>query len=594
MSTDRTESPSSAVPEVDADSRLVTAAHVEDAEESSGPAAIDATAPTRELDQLDQGNRPAIPTTVGPFAIERLLGSGGMGAVYLGRAEDGKPVAVKVLPSTLSAEPGLVERFNREIDALGRLNSPNIVRLVGRGSEELPTGGSYPFYAMEFVDGETLVDRIHEQGRLPWLEVVAIGVQVCRALKAAHNAGIIHRDLKPSNLLLTEDGDGGTLVKLTDFGVAQMFASSRLTATGGMVGTAEYMSPEQAAGRRVTKQSDLYSLGAVLYVAAVGRPPFTGGNAIDIAQKHRAGLFDSPKRVVPELPRWLDEVISHCLQKAPEDRPADAYVLQRRLSEIPKKVELSQSEDTREAPIVRSPQSDDPADAIGGTIVAQLVRDEIERQNESGSVGRALDNTFVLVGLLTSILMIVFWALFLRTPNATSELEQIRTLLVKDDPESWAAAARRLDRLPSATVAAFRQTDERFSTRLALSQVQRRAMRSGRTATNALPEQVRLIDEAVALAEQNKTREAIERLEALQLLIDPETDAAVATVLEAQLERLAQSRAPEQEREFIRKELREIVRLRGEDEPEAAEERLRALKVLYPNNPAIDGIGAAP
>src|SRR5690606_16400751 len=124
----------------------------------------------------------------------------------------------------------------------------------------------------------TLTARLKRERRIPWREVVDIGTQVCRALKVAHNTGIVHRDLKPSNLLIDRNG----VVKLTDFGIAQVFASSKLTATGGILGTAEYMSPEQATGSRATRQSDIYSLGAVMYVMLTGRPPFTGKTTLDI------------------------------------------------------------------------------------------------------------------------------------------------------------------------------------------------------------------------------------------------------------------------------------------------------------------------
>src|SRR5690606_36436476 len=141
--------------------------------------------------------------------------------------------------------------------------------------------GDLSYYAMEYIDGVTLMDRLKEQKRIPWQEVVDIGVQICRALKAAHNAGIIHRDLKPSNLLITRDGQ----VKLTDFGVAQVLASGKLTVTGGVIGTSEYVSPEQASGKRAEKRSDIYSLGAVMYVMLTWRPPFTGKTSFHAARQ---------------------------------------------------------------------------------------------------------------------------------------------------------------------------------------------------------------------------------------------------------------------------------------------------------------------
>ncbi|HAB14329.1 MAG TPA: serine/threonine protein kinase, partial [Planctomycetaceae bacterium] len=234
-------------------------------------------------------------------------------------------------------EPGLVERFRREIDSLQKLSNPHIVRFLDSGEHE----GTY-FYAMELVEGETLTERLNRVKRLGWETVIEMSVQVCRALKAAHDAGIIHRDLKPGNLMLSNDD----LVKLTDFGVAQIFAAGKLTATGGIVGTAEYMSPEQAQGRKAHRSSDLYSLGAVMYCMLTGRPPFSGRSTVEIIQQHRYGQFDPPRSIVPEIPRWLDEVVCRLLSKDPDERYPDAYVLGLRLQEIPRKMALSEGEAT--------------------------------------------------------------------------------------------------------------------------------------------------------------------------------------------------------------------------------------------------------
>jgi serine/threonine-protein kinase len=136
------------------------------------------------------------------------------------------------------------------------------------------------YYAMEFVDGETLSALLKRVKRIEWQEVIGFSVQICSALKAAHDAGIIHRDLKPSNLVITADG----VVKLMDFGVAQLFAGTKLTVTGGIIGTVEYMSPEQAQGQRITKKSDLYALGAVMYAMLAGRPPFTRKTSIEVVR----------------------------------------------------------------------------------------------------------------------------------------------------------------------------------------------------------------------------------------------------------------------------------------------------------------------
>ena len=278
--------------------------------------------------------------TIGPYAIETELGAGGMGTVYRAvHVETSESVAVKVLSAPMAREPGLVERFRREIESLQKLTNPHIVRFLDSGEHE----GTY-YYAMELVEGETLTARLGRVKRLGWESVIEMSVQVCRALKAAHDAGIIHRDLKPGNLMLTADD----VVKLTDFGVAQIFAAGKLTATGGIVGTAEYMSPEQAEGRKAHPSSDLYSLGAVMYCMLTGRPPFVGRSAVEIIQKQRYGQFDPPRSIVPEIPRWLDDVVCRLMSKDPDDRFPNAYVLGLRLQEIPRKVALSQGEEQGE------------------------------------------------------------------------------------------------------------------------------------------------------------------------------------------------------------------------------------------------------
>ncbi|TXT23747.1 MAG: serine/threonine protein kinase bacterial [Planctomycetota bacterium] len=266
---------------------------------------------------------------IGPWEIGKKLGAGGMGTVYLGtHNETGKQAAVKVLPASLAREEGFVERFKREIASMEQLKSPHIVEFYESGND-----GDIYFYAMEYVDGETLTSRLKRDKRIPWQEVIDLCLQICRALKAAHNSGIIHRDLKPSNLMLASDGT----VKLTDFGVAQVFASQKLTVTGGIVGTAEYMSPEQAKGQRATKKSDLYSLGAVMYVMLTGRPPFSGKTSLDVIHKHQFATFDRPGLYATDMPRQLEEVVCKLLEKDPDNRYPDSYVLSLRLAEVQKR-----------------------------------------------------------------------------------------------------------------------------------------------------------------------------------------------------------------------------------------------------------------
>ncbi len=351
----------------------------------------------------DQASAPIQPERVGPYVIESKIGAGGMGTVYHGRhADTGDEAAVKVLPASLAREEGFVARFFREIEALKKLVDPHVVRLYESGVD----GETY-YYAMEYVDGETLTARLRREKRIPWRETIEIAIEICAALKAAHDAGVVHRDLKPSNLLLARDG----AVKLTDFGVAQIFAENRLTVTGGIIGTAEYMSPEQAQGKRATKKSDLYSLGAVMYVMLTGRPPFRGKTTLDVIQQQRYGQFDRPRRMVPEIPSWLDDIVVQLLEKDPEKRFADAYVLMRRLQEVLRKVDLSEGDDETRASGARGGTG---ATVVGGsavaggpgagTIMRDLVRAELEQAGRKTPFGKLLNSTWFLVILLLLVI----------------------------------------------------------------------------------------------------------------------------------------------------------------------------------------------
>lgn len=343
------------------------------------------------------------PVRIGHYLIDRKIGSGGMGNVYLARHEEtGEVVAVKELPASMAREEGFVHRFSREIEAMQKLNCPNIVKLIESGSDD----GTY-FYSMEYIDGETLTSRLRRERKIPWEQAVELARQICMGLKHAHDAGVVHRDLKPSNLMLTKDGT----VKIADFGVAQVFAADRLTLTGGVIGTAEFMSPEQVTGSRADKRSDLYSLGAVLYTMIVGQPPFLGATASDIMQKQRFGRFDPPKSYVPEIPGWLNDLICQLLEKEPDKRPRDAFVTARRLADVSKKIVL------HESAIHVGPSDETRADSgdagphVGATFVRDLLRVEATREEPTTLVAKAMNNTWVLLAMLLLIVVGAGWLL---------------------------------------------------------------------------------------------------------------------------------------------------------------------------------------
>jgi serine/threonine-protein kinase len=382
-----------------------------------------------------------MPTRVGPYLIEKRLGSGGMGTVYLGtHVETHKQAAVKVLPASLAREEGFVARFTREIVAMQKLKNPHIVEFYESGVDVEETY----YYAMEYVDGVTLTQILRDKKKIPWKETIDFAVQMCVALKSAHDTGIVHRDLKPSNLMINKDG----VVKLTDFGVAQVFAATKLTVTGGIIGTAEYMSPEQAQGKRVTRKSDIYALGAVLYVMVTGRPPYSGGTTIEILRKHQFGQYDAPRLYSPDIPLWLEDVISTCLQKDPEKRYPDAYVLSLRLKEIPKKVELSRQEETLNLGSAPNPHlgntmisasADEDPNAVGGTLMRDLVRAEIVHEQNRYRYFQIFDNVYVLLVILgLSLALIYFWVQNL-TPSSERQLAEGKRLFSKGE-DYWLSA----------------------------------------------------------------------------------------------------------------------------------------------------------
>ncbi len=259
-----------------------------------------------------------------------------MGRVYCAEDPDsGQTVAIKVLTQAVGQDDSFVRRFRREAEVLRRLKHPNIVQLLDAGEHD-----GHPYLVLEYIEGTQLSELIRRVGRVPWRQAVEWCVEICDALAHAHQAGVVHRDIKPANVLITLDGH----VKLTDFGIAQRLDGTRLTTTGSILGTVEYMSPEQAEGKRVDARSDLYSLGALLYHMLTGRPPFTGSSYVEVLKRLR---FDQPERVqqiAKDVPIWLDDLVDALLQKQRERRPATATEVKQRLLAVLEKVRYRDTE----------------------------------------------------------------------------------------------------------------------------------------------------------------------------------------------------------------------------------------------------------
>ena len=248
----------------------------------------------------------------GRYRIERKLGTGGMADVYLAEDQElGRRVAIKILNDRHAADDQFVERFRREAKNAAGLSHPNIVSVYDRGTAE----GTY-YIAMEYLDGRSLKELIVSRGPAPVKTAVEYARQILAAVGFAHRHGIVHRDIKPHNVLVA--GDEGR-VKVTDFGIARSGAS-QMTEVGSIIGTAQYLSPEQARGSPVDQTSDLYSVGVVLYELLTGQVPFTGETPLEIAMKHLSEVPKPPSELRPEVPHDLDLVVLRALAKDPADR----------------------------------------------------------------------------------------------------------------------------------------------------------------------------------------------------------------------------------------------------------------------------------
>src|ERR671931_1427205 len=240
----------------------------------------------------------------GRYRILRKLGSGGMANVYLAEDQElGRRVAIKILNDRHANDDQFVERFRREAKNAAGLSHPNIVSIYDRGEAE----GTY-YIAMEYLEGRTLKELIVTKGPTPIPVAIDYTRQMLGALGYAHRHGIVHRDIKPHNVVVAPDGR----LKVTDFGIARS-GSSQMTEAGSIIGTAQYLSPEQARGAPVSPSSDLYSVGIVLYEMLTGAVPFTGDTPLEIAMKHLSATPEPPSAKRPDVPRALDLIVLRAL-----------------------------------------------------------------------------------------------------------------------------------------------------------------------------------------------------------------------------------------------------------------------------------------
>src|SRR3954467_8352215 len=260
------------------------------------------------------------------FRLDEKVGAGGMSSVY--RAFDPtleRWVAIKLMHRDISTDPDQLERFRREARAVASLNHPHVVTVIDAGEDE-----GAPYIVFEYVEGETLKDRIRRLGRLEVTEAVAYAIEIGRALMAAHQARMVHRDVKPQNVLIDMEGRA----KVTDFGIARSLETEGLTATGRVLGTTDYVSPEQAMGEDVDERSDVYSLGVVLYEMLTGEAPFKADTQVAVAMKHVRDPLPDVQRRRPEVSAALAAVVERSTAKETQRRYATVTEVVHDLEEV--------------------------------------------------------------------------------------------------------------------------------------------------------------------------------------------------------------------------------------------------------------------
>lgn len=370
---------------------------------------------------------------IGPFKVEKELGSGAMGSVYRGvETKTGRLVAIKIISLGLSSNDTAIERFLRESSVLKKLNHPNIARYLGSGRLH-----GTPFYIMEYLEGESLDRVLQRRIRITWEELVDIGRQLCSGLQHAHENGVIHRDLKPSNLMILPGG----VVKLTDFGIAKDLDATALTATHSTLGTAAYMSPEQCRGAKdITSKSDLYSMGVMFYELVTGRKPFTADNPMDVFMMHVKGKFARPSTFAMDIPISLDMLICQLMEKDPNDRPLNAAKVANELESVERRVVDQTNAGVERAAKRRADRTslDRALDVTDKEAARVLLGKKKKRKTQPFYT----ENWFTLSALagvaLAAILFIYFT--FLKAPGADELYLRADRLMLSTKPDDHKAA----------------------------------------------------------------------------------------------------------------------------------------------------------
>jgi len=362
-------------------------------------------------------------TTLGPFEIERRIGQGAMGMVYEAtHRTTGKKAAIKVMDQTEEKSSStLAKRFEREIKLLSDFRHPNIVRYFGASQDK-----GIRYYAMELVEGRSLQDVLDGNKKLSFKRTIKYATQMCDALQAMHATGVIHRDLKPANVMISKDHR----VKLTDFGIAKDITTSaqtQLTKDDHTVGTIAYMSPEQLSGRELTRKSDLYSLGIMMYRMLTGKLPFTSETMFDYINQRMSGTFPHPSTVDPNVPLEFDDLIRDMLAQDPNDRPLDAYQVMQRLLDIEKRSKMGTLLKTRPPTpdgMSETKQLSNRMSTLIKTVTDSFYRRRHRSRHESDERSSLVDSVPFLAGCLLILVAFVAYMLWPLGPDALFEKGQ--------------------------------------------------------------------------------------------------------------------------------------------------------------------------
>ncbi|MEU4715309.1 Stk1 family PASTA domain-containing Ser/Thr kinase [Micromonospora purpureochromogenes] len=368
----------------------------------------------------------------GRYQVGELLGYGGMAEVHRGRdLRLGRDVAIKMLRTDLARDATFQMRFRREAQNAASLNHPAIVAVYDTGEETAPTGETLPFIVMEFVNGRTLKEVLGVEGRLQPRRALEICADMCAALEFSHRHGIIHRDIKPGNVMLTQTGQ----VKVMDFGIARALASgaTTMTQTSAVIGTAQYLSPEQARGESVDARSDVYAAGCVLFELVCGHPPFVGDSPVSVAYQHVREAPPTPSDINPDVNPAVDAIVLKALSKNPLNRYQSAGEMRADL------LRAAAGRPVLATPVMPQDETAHLAPAAGG-YPTQVVGGQTRQQAPArvGDPGRRKSSAWVIAAFAAvGVLAVIALVAALLMQNGDPEKVQVPNLAGKDQTTAF-------------------------------------------------------------------------------------------------------------------------------------------------------------